>query len=630
VTPKKKDSEKANINSWKCNSASRVTRYASRVGFSFKGSWLINYDPKESKYPEILLDLAQIQDYFTGKNTNFNAINIIFNKKATKNYYFKENNEILLSFCDKNAGYEEKGTKPCDPAIIKPLEKAIKTVSLLFPRLENDQRWKTMGLPAGHLFLTASLRDKGFAAMPMTLTFPGENPPPEALSSDLAGMTLFEDLLPLLRPFLAVFRASYRGILAAGGPFPTLAPLAAVYNLPQVNLFVRGEAERALPAIVQALNLGDDRALFAEKGLFWKQPGVIAMSGFDQVNRPEDLGALAVNLDFLRPAELEKGLEMNFSRGCRRGCVFCCRAQGTKFRILPLGKVQELLEKYNVIAENTGRDDRAPTHSRYTININDDDILQDPDYAREIFALVRKNGLRIFGIQTSTASLVDSHGSPEVGILDMVSEKGLFAEDRPLLWLGTDTFLPARARRLGKKLPSRDKFPELLREIEKRGLRHFHYWISSDGDSNWEEFVEELSLIFGFFRDYPGFGVLAHAPFIVPYPSSRLFGTLEFNDPRLKIKLALDAPDSRFAYRVIDRLETHWPQLNNLLRNEKAGGEFGFFELLKAKNFIAAAQLVYYFLKQEKLQNSLNDPGLQMAQGKLEELLGELIRTKAL
>ena len=81
--------------------------------FLFKGNWLINYDPKEYKYPEILLDLAKIQDYFSIKDINFNIINIKFNKKSTKNYYFKENDDILVSFCDINAGFEEKDMKPC-------------------------------------------------------------------------------------------------------------------------------------------------------------------------------------------------------------------------------------------------------------------------------------------------------------------------------------------------------------------------------------------------------------------------------------------------------------------------------------------------------------------------------------
>ncbi len=117
----------------------------------------------------------------------------------------------------------------------------------------------------------------------------------------MTGFSLFEDLLPFLGPFLARFRASYKGILAAGGPFPTLAPLAAIYHLPQVNLWVRGEAELALPGILKALNEGDAGAFFGHEGVFWQQPGVIAMAGFDRVNRPVDFSALAFDLDFLKP-----------------------------------------------------------------------------------------------------------------------------------------------------------------------------------------------------------------------------------------------------------------------------------------------------------------------------------------
>ncbi len=416
--------------------------------FPFKGTWLVNSDPNEFSYPDILITLAIISDYFNENHINFNSININFNKNSTKNYYFKEINDVFLSFCDINAEYVEIGTKPCEMATIKPLEKAIKTISLLFPRLENDPRWKTMGLPAGQMFLASSLSANGFEPTALPLTLPGENRPAEALASDMAGITLFEDLLPVLRPFLADFRLFYKGVLAAGGPLPTLSPLAAAYHLPQVNLWVRGEAELALPGILQALNLGDGAAFFGHEGVLWQQPGVIAMAGFDRINRPEDFSSFAVNLDLLQPALLEKGLEINFSRGCRRACVFCCRVQGAKFRKLPREKVEELLKEYRKKVDNLNdawksprplsgppplakkrdrgipscwEDGKAspPTPSPKgegelkkiilignlppsplgeggwgmglersarmdnSLNINDDDILQDPDYARE-------------------------------------------------------------------------------------------------------------------------------------------------------------------------------------------------------------------------------------------------------
>ncbi|MBN2346212.1 MAG: hypothetical protein JXO51_07450 [Candidatus Aminicenantes bacterium] len=678
------------------NSAYGIRRKADGENTLFKGNWLVNYHPKEQKFPDFLVSLGHIQEYFDKNGIEFESINVNIKKNGKKSHFFKEDWTIYLNLNEIGCDFEEIFEKPEEIAQFKALERPIKTISLLFPRLESDPRWRSMGMPAGQILLSSSLKARGFEPRPLLWTLSGENRPTEALSADLAGFTLFEDLLPVLGPILGEFRGSYGGILAAGGPFPTLAPLAAAYHLPQANLFVRGEAELVLPGILEALNSGDAEAFFRNKGIFWQQPGLIAMAGFDKVNRPDNLGDIPIDLDFLKPAHIEHGLEMNFSRGCSRGCVFCCHAQGKKLRKLPLEKARELLEEYrNIVIGMTGgaespwqeshpypipllsRRDERGISSRWTdgnaspptpspkgegglkkaasrgnfppsppgeggwgmgpdrselmdsaVNINDDDILQDPGYARAVFGLIKEQGLRIFGIQTSTTSLVKGDGDPDQVVLDLVSDKELYVGGAPLLWLGTDAFLAERARRLGKKLPPPEKFKELLGELEKRRIRHYHYWISSDGESTWEKFVEELALLFSFFRDFPRFGLLAHAPFIVPYPSSRLFGQLLPDDLRLKIKINLNAPDARFGYRVVDRLETRWPQLNALLRNEKAGGEKGLFDFLKEKNFMAAAQLAYHFLKQEQLQSSQNDLALEKALKKLKDLIAKFLEIR--
>ena len=465
---------------------------------------------------------------------------------------------------------------------------------------------------------------------------------------------------------------SYKGYLAAGGPFPTLAPLAAVYHLPQVNLFVRGEAEIALPLILDALNRGDADALFKAKGLFWQRPGLIVISDFDKVNRPKTFTRFAVDFAFLRPEQLQHGLEMNFSRGCGRGCVFCCRVQGRTLRRLPLAKAEELLKQYRdkvdhfsdirkgvplerpvcisarAISDRPGRpgnfvcrqiisaeaDDlccgsplpKGESPACIPVNINDDDILQDPAYAAAIFALIKKHGFRIHGIQTSPASLLESDGRVKTVVLDLAADRDLYVAGRPLVWLGTDAFLQDRAKRLGKRLPGPRKFHRPAGRIRKTRPAPFSLLDRSDGDSTWEEFVDELALIFGFYRDFSGFGLLAHAPFVVPYPASRMFGRLEADDQRLKVKLALEATDPRFSYQVVERLETKYVNLNKLLKNERAGGEKGFFDLLKAKDFIAAAQIAYHFLKQEQLQSVDSKSGnLTRSLVKLEELIQKII-----
>ena len=613
--------------------------------FMFRGKWLVRYEPGEFTYPEILTLLPALQTRLEQQKLNYKFLNVNFSRTIPRRSFFPVGDHLFIRHNGGDGRLTE--TDPGAFAIrnhIESLSKPIRLVNLLFPRLDKDPRWKTMGLPAAQLLLASNLQASGFEATPLPLVLPAGNLPPGALLADMAGITLFEDLLPFLRPFLASFQAVYNGWLAAGGPFPTLAPLAAIFHLSQVNLFVRGEAELALPEILNALNQGDVEALFKQKGLFWQQSGLIVMSDFDRVNRPETFNRFQVNFDFLQAQHLEQGLEMNFSRGCSRGCVFCCHVQGTKFRQLPLKKAEELLKKYGEkIAEFSLHGD--PVHS---VNINDDDILQDPAYAAAVFTLVKKYGFRIIGIQTSPASLVQSGEQVNSIVLDLAADPELYVDSRPLLWVGTDVFLPQRARRLGKRLPSPEVFASLLAEIEKRGLRHFHYWISSDGDSTWEEFIEELAMISNYYRNFPNFGLLAHAPFIVPYWASRSFQRLPTNAPNLRIKEVLHALDPLFNYVLPERLETSFPNLNRLLNNEKAGGEAGFFDFLKDKNFAAAtqggqtnhirqnrrmicaaAQLAYHYLKQEQLQSTaaagFEVEQMSRAQHKLEELLGELI-----
>lgn len=609
-----------------------MTHNASRNDFQFHGKWLIRYDPAEFKYPDILALLTSVQARLQSQKLHYRYIHLHFRRSAVSNRFFPFADRlfVLHNGSDRRLLKTDPGAFPVQTGL-EPLAKPIRSLSLLFPRHESDRRWLTMGLPAAQLFLASGLQGAGFKTTVAALSLPGLNPPAEALKTDMAGLTLFEDLLPVLRPFLADFKALYNGWLAAGGPFPTLAPLAALQHLPQVNLFIRGEAEIGLPFVLDALNRGDIDALFRARGFFWQQPGLIVSSDFDRVMRPETFKRFTVDLSFLRPEHMQHGLEMNFSRGCGRGCVFCCRVQGGKFRKLPLDKAEELLKKYKqkvdslTAASLSPRQEPPPFHP---ININDDDILQDPAYAAAIFALIKGQGFRIHGVQTAPASLLETDGRLKHTVLDLISEPGLYIENRPLVWLGSDAFLVQRARRLGKKLPAPETFVALLAGLEQRGLRHFHYWISSDGDSNWTEFVEELSLIFSFFRDFPGFGLLAHAPFVVPYPSSRMFGRIEADDPRLKVKLALEAADPRFNFSVVDRLETRWPQLNALLRNEKANGEKGFFDFLKEKDLIAAAQIAYHFLKQEHLQCVANDPGLGKAREQLERVINELLEQR--
>ena len=108
------------------------------MNFPFKGSWLVNYDPGRHKYPDVLIDLARIHDYFADRNIGFGKINVNFSENGPKNCFLKENSEIFLSFCGFDKEFAEKLTCPCAPSVLPPLQKPIETISLFFPRLDGD------------------------------------------------------------------------------------------------------------------------------------------------------------------------------------------------------------------------------------------------------------------------------------------------------------------------------------------------------------------------------------------------------------------------------------------------------------------------------------------------------------
>jgi len=186
--------------------------------------------------------------------------------------------------------------------------------------------------------------------------------------------------------------------------------------------------------------------------------------------------------------------------------------------------------------------------------------------------------------------------------LALCADSALFVEDRPLVWLGSDAFLPERGRRLAKPLPPPALFEELLSALERRAVRHFHYWISSDYASSWPEFVAEVLYILGLRRRFPLFGVLPHAPFLVPYPSTPLHRLLRQGglDAAVRCRAVLRA-GGEFDYPLVERVETPWEQLNRLLRNERVHGAPGFFDHLRAGDDFQALLVVYHFLKQERL-----------------------------
>ncbi len=359
-------------------------------------------------------------------------------------------------------------------------------VLLLFPR-SGEERWKGIRVPPSVLFLAGGLREKGFFVDFSYLEVPRlELSPPRNPHDYFAiGITLLDDF------FLEVYRfvnsLPAEPLVALGGITPTMAPLEVFYIFQRANLVFPGEADRAFSGVLSSL----------KEGRIPPGPWGIRWMGKEKPPEPEplreDLGRVIPDFSLL----LKGGeLELVLTRGCPRSCIFCTHPHGRLQRKTPLPLVRQWVRQYREMGGEK-------------VNLVDDDILLEPGYARRVFRVFREEGIKLWGIQTSMDSLRNPSALEAIGEAPFSS--------RPTVWIGTDAFINARARRLAKRA-KKEEIEEAVKRLEDMGVENYHYWILTDCLSSLGEFVEEFSAVGRLIRMFSRFHLLPNSPFLIPYP----------------------------------------------------------------------------------------------------------------
>lgn len=542
-----------------------------------------------------------IQKWLVQEDRNPKRIRITIEKENKRNSFFFENGVMTLAtngLAFQNSEELETCRNIRPESLFSP--PPVRKIVLLVPTLPTDRRWKSLPLPASSLFLGSVLLNNHFQVTVEKLDLRLLDFKREWLDHDLVGLSLYEDLFPEISRWLAAFRPHFSGLLAGGGPMVTLNPFQTAFHAPQLNLLIRGEAEFAFPDILTAINEQDVENLLNYQGFLYHSQGLIIISELHHINRPRNLGGFHFNTRLLSEHHLGSGIETNLSRGCKQGCIFCSKPQGRKIRKLPVEEFDRLLLGFHRRLES-----HPDTFSgRPTLNINDDDILQDTGYVRAVFRSIKKHRFKIYGVQSSARSFFNRRQKIREDLMKLISDPRLFVNNQPLVWLGTDAFLKSRGKKLGKWVPDQSQLEILVQEFEGRGIKNYHYWISSDYLSNWPEFIKEFLFIADLKSRYPHFGLLPHSPFLIPYSSTPLFTMLAGHPGmtnRIRYREVLKSRAEIFNLPLAERVETPYTHLNKLLKNESDRFLPGFFDALRCEDHLSCLKTVYYFLKLERL-----------------------------
>lgn len=388
----------------------------------------------------------------------------------------------------------------------------------------SDTRWRSMGTPLAPLTLLGILSEAGYTVHIQDIDqhvhrVHFKDRPSAVLIS------VYEDQYPDVQAIVKWISDAYSAPVILGGPMATLAPLHTIAHCPGVSALFRGEVENILVPFmnsflpIEEIDLSGILRLSGIRGMYFRFPGGSVMSSLDCVSEIESDAIRNPGTAWLNQTDLHNGLEFSTSRGCHRACTFCSHVHGRTVRNASLKQIDQDLK---TASEMLSTISSGKSGTRYfSININDDDILMDPNRAINILEICRKYRFRVWGIQTSIESLKKTDVRAQ--IFQAFASNDYFVDGKVILWIGTDAFIDQRRRRLGKTGTSRD-ISAVCRDIHRFGFLGYHYWIMTDADSDWMEFIDELRVL-GHLKTMCGdsFNVLPNAATLVPYPSTPVY-----------------------------------------------------------------------------------------------------------
>ncbi|MCK4714184.1 MAG: cobalamin-dependent protein, partial [Candidatus Aenigmarchaeota archaeon] len=306
---------------------------------------------------------------------------------------------------------------------------------------------------------------------------------------NLVAITLCEDYVERVAELLRFIRSKSKAFILIGGPMATLSPEHVMAHLPEANMVIRGDGEEILPRIARVIGASDIESLLSEEALeslstldgllFWNK-GVLVCGNPAETNE-SDFNRNRPDFSFLERRDVEGGLFLFTSRGCRNNCIFCTTPGKGRFRARDAAKVKQDLDSYyRRILElfPEGIPDSAKV-----VSFNDDDFFTDTERASEIIDYFRGSPLKIGFLQGGINAFFDrTTGRLNKGIFESLSPDVFHRPDGRVktdMYIGTESLNDEELANLEKGYTF-DQVKEVVSELSARKIYQAHHLIISN------------------------------------------------------------------------------------------------------------------------------------------------------
>ncbi len=237
--------------------------------------------------------------------------------------------------------------------------------------------------------------------------------------------------------------------IVLGGIHPSMFDRYVLRTFP-AQYVIRGEAERALPALCEALEKGTD--LSGVPNLTWaRAPGDIVRNPAAPLLSGEELASFPLPDYAVLPSGAYKSLSLESSRGCAFDCSFCSTSYRRSWRAIPPERFVDRLEQLLPY---------LPRTVGGLVHVVDDEFSTRPRRAIEIAQALRRRGLSPGLVFNARATDVLAPGFTE-------SVAGFTRQ----FLVGAESGYDACLKRIGKGTTCRI-LEDAARTLERHGMAH--------------------------------------------------------------------------------------------------------------------------------------------------------------